>query len=189
MKEAYTYCCKIVWQRNFGDCCSTFEDQRRAACTAFFIYYYLYSLKRYSVAENFSIIEPIVLRWLDTFHWQWKREKTDMSRAIQAVCHADYYTRPDLKLNSPLKHMQAAVWALTNSTSYMEAMQNILEYVDYQHSGQLAVTLTGAFAGIYYQHCRIPRYYLTENRYYSRYSLHIIPLDHKVYDQYDQPMN
>ena len=187
MNEAYSYCCKMVHINSlaYHHGCSSDDDKRRVNRTAFFIYYYLHSLKHFSVAENFSIIEPIVLRWLDTFYWSWTN-KYDLIHQIQAVCHADYYTRPELKLETPLEHMQAAVWALTNSKSYMEAMRNILEYVDYQHRGRLAVTLTGAFAGIYYQHYRIPRKYMTENRYYSRYSLHILPLDNTVYDKYDQ---
>ena len=191
MEKAYSYCCNTVHTCGFeyDGCITSPEQERRANRFALFIYYYMYSLKRFSVAENFSIIEPIIMRWLNTFYWQWEKEKEELIPAIEAVCHADYYTRPELKLETPLEHMQAAIWALTNSTSYIEAMQNILVFVNYRHSGQLAVALTGAFAGIYYQHCRIPRYYLTENRYYSRYSLHIIPLDHKVYDQYDQQMN
>ena len=44
---------------------------------------------------------------------------------------------------------------------------------------------TGIFAGIYYQHYRIPKEYLTNNRYYGKFSASIIPLEHEVYDTYE----
>lgn len=185
LKTAESYCAQLISRLSLdaeGRCSGGFRYIRVKAI-AIFIYMYAHSLLRTFHAANYSIIEPIFTDYL--------KKKTDrrwiyedeILPEIQAVCRADYFQKPQFsELSKPLEHFQAAVWALTNSHSYMEAMQNILEFVNYQHDKKLAVILTGIFAGIYYQHYDIPKNYLTENRYYGRFSMSIVPLTHPVYN-------
>lgn len=152
LKTAESYCAQLISRLSLdakGRCSGGFRYIRVKAI-AIFIYMYAHSLLRTSHAANFSIIEPIFTDYL--------KKKTDrrwiyedeILPEIQAVCRADYFQKPQFsELSKPLEHFQAAVWALTNSHSYMEAMQNILEFVNYQHDKKLAVILTGIFAGIY----------------------------------------
>ena len=184
LKAAESYCSDLISRLSLDaeGCCSGGFRYIRVKAIAVFTYMYVHSLLRTSHAANFSIIEPVFTDYLkrqSTRRWIYENE---ILPEIQAVCHADYFQKPQIsELNKPLEHFQAAVWALTNSHSYMEAMQNILEFVNYQHDKKLAVILTGIFAGIYYQHYDIPKNYLTANRYYGRFSMSIVPLTHPVY--------
>lgn len=153
-------------------------DFPRCNAIAVFIYMYFQSLCGFSDAENFTLIYPIFCNYLKENASLKRHEKEKLISEINRVCHANYYGEPPVKNpETVLEQFQAAVWALVNSTTYMEAISNILNLVDFQHEGQLAVTLTGAFAGIYYQHYRIPQKYLTENRYYTHFFNSVIPME------------
>ena len=152
--------------------------QQRNILIAEFINLYLLSLDGYSAADNFTLLYPIFSNNLKAHTPLSDYETDSLIQEISAVCHTNYCKKPVFdKPKTPLQHFQAAVWALVNSTTYMEAISNILNFVDFQHEGQLAVTLAGAFAGIYYQYYRIPQKYLTENRYYTHFSNSIIPME------------
>ena len=187
MLDAYSYCNTLNHRLELSaDGCSiSSDDEARVENICEFIYLYIHSLLHTAPAENFSIIEPIFTKHLknspDVSFW----EPEKMIPEVKKVCRANYYQKPDFKtLKTPLEHFQAAVWAVVNSDSYLSALNNILEFVNFQHSAKLAVILTGIFAGIYYQHYRIPQEYLTKNRYYGKFSASIIPLEHKVYREY-----
>ena len=184
LKTAESYCSDLISRLSLdaeGRCSGGFRYIRVKAVSVF-IYMYAHSLLRTSHAANFSIIEPVFTDYLKKQSAERWIYEDEILPEIQAVCRADYFQKPRFSnLTKPLEHFQAAVWALTNSRSYMEAMQNILEFVSYQHDKKLAVILTGIFAGIYYQHYDIPKNLLTANRYYGRFSMSIVPLTHPVY--------
>ncbi len=180
LEQSKTECSQIVHRllRSLAPSRRLAFNIQQNTVIAEFIYIYIHSLRWCSIAENFTIIYPLFCNYLQTNRTLTNHEKESLIHEITDVCHANYYDKPSFDSpNTPLQHFQAAVWALVNSTTYMEAISNILSFVNFQHEGQLAVTLTGAFAGIYYQHYRIPQKYLTENRYYTHFSNSIIPLE------------
>ena len=153
-------------------------DFSRCTAIAVFIYMYFQSLCGFSDAENFTLIYPVFCNYLKENASLKRHEKEKLISKIDRVCHTNYFGEPPVKNpETVLEQFQAAVWALVNSTTYMEAIRNILNFVEFRHEEQLAVTLTGAFAGIYYQHYRIPYKYLTENRYYSHFYKSVIPYE------------
>ena len=160
------------------------DDRRRTVAYAKFVYLYVHTLLDTAPAENFSIIEPIFAKYLsENVRFSWNLD--EYIETLRKVCQTNYYNKPRFRsVKTPVQSFQAAVWAVVNSDSYLSALTNILEFVQYRHSAKLAVILTGIFAGIYYQHYRIPQEYLTKNRYYGKFSASIIPLDHKVYREY-----
>ena len=188
MDEAHFYCSRLDSRLELSadGCCISSDDRRRTVTYAMFVYLYVHSLLHTAPAENFSIIEPIFAKYLsETVRFSWELE--EHLKTLKNVCHANYYKKPRFRsVKTPVRSFQAAVWAVVNSDSYLSALKNILEFVQYKHSAKLAVILTGIFAGIYYQHYRIPQEYLTNNRYYGKFSASIIPLDHKVYDRSKQ---
>ena len=186
MNDAYSYCNNLDHRLELsadGSSISS-DDRRRTILYAKFVYLYVHSLLHTAPAENFSIIEPIFAKYLsENVEFSWKLK--EHLETLRKVCRANYYKKPRFRtVKAPEQSFQAAVWAVVNSDSYLSALTNILEFVQYQHSAKLAVILTGIFAGIYYQHYRIPKEYLTKNRYYGKFSASIIPLDHKVYREY-----
>lgn len=189
MKIAGSYCGMLIDRLSLdaeGFCSGGLRYRKVKAITKF-IYLYVYSLLRESTPSNFSIIEPVFTNHLKKQDRYSSFYQKELPEEIHTISHTDYTQKPPFDMPStPLEHFQAAVWALTNSHFYLEAIKNILEFVNYQHSGKLAVILTGIFAGIYYQHYDIPKHYLTENRYYGRFSMSIVPLTHKVYDRSKQ---
>lgn len=185
MDEAQFYCSRLDSRLELSaDGCSiSSSDRRRTIMYAKSVYLYVHSLLHTAPAENFSIIEPIFAKYLsENVEFSWKLN--EHLETLRKVCRANYYKKPRFRtVKAPEQSFQAAVWAVVNSDSYLSALTNILEFVQYQHSAKLAVILTGIFAGIYYQHYRIPKDYLTNNRYYGKFSASIIPLDHKVYEK------
>ena len=186
LDEALLYCRRLVSRLELaakGHAISS-SDQRQVTAYAMFVFLYVQSLLDTSPAENFSIIEPVFAKYLTkNIRHSWMLE--DHLETLKKVCHANYYKKPQFRtVKTPIQSFQAAVWAVVNSDSYLSALKNILEFVQYKHSAKLAVILTGIFAGIYYQHYRIPQDYLTKNRYYGKFSCSIIPLDHKVYREH-----
>ena len=186
MDEAQFYCRRLDSRLDLSanGCSISSFDIRRNVTYAKFVYLYVHSLLDTAPAENFSVIEPIFAKHLsESIRYSWELE--DHLETLRKVCHRNYYKKPRFRtIKTPIQSIQAAVWAVVNSDSYVSALRNILEFVQYQHSAKLAVILTGIFAGIYYQHYRIPQEYLTNNRYYGKFSAAIIPLDHKVYRKY-----
>ena len=186
MNDAHSYCNSLDHRLELsakGSSISS-DDRRRTVMYAKFVYLYVHSLLHTAPAENFSIIEPVFAKYLSENVSRWKLDES--LETLRKVCHANYYRKPRFRnVKTPAQSFQAAVWAVVNSDSYLSALKNILEFVRYQHSAKLAVILTGIFAGIYYQHYRIPKEYLTNNRYYGKFSASIIPLDHEVYDTYE----
>lgn len=186
MDEAQFYCRRLDsrLELSANGCSISSFDIRRNVTYAKFVYLYVHSLLDTAPAENFSVIEPIFAKHLsESIRYSWELE--DHLETLRKVCQRNYYKKPRFRtIKTPIQSFQAAVWAVVNSDSYVSALRNILEFVQYQHSAKLAVILTGIFAGIYYQHYRIPQEYLTNNRYYGKFSAAIIPLDHKVYRKY-----
>lgn len=186
MDEAQFYCSRLDSRLELsakGRRISS-DDRRHAVAYAKFVYLYVHSLLDTAPAENFSVIEPIFAKYLsENVRFSWDLD--DHLETLRKVCHMNYYKKLRFRsVKTPVQSFQAAVWAVVNSDSYLSALTNILEFVRYRHSAKLAVILTGIFAGIYYQHYRIPQEYLTKNRYYGKFSSSIIPLDHKVYREY-----
>lgn len=187
MLDAYSYCNTLDHRLELSaDGCSISSDDRECTLTyAKFVYLYVHALLHTAPAENFSIIEPIFAKYLsENVRFSWNLD--EYLETLRKVCRANYYKKRRFRsVKTPVQSFQAAVWAVVNSDSYVSALTNILEFVQYNHNAKLAVILTGIFAGIYYQHYRIPQEYLTKNRYYGKFSAAIIPLDHKVYSEYE----
>jgi hypothetical protein len=185
MDEAQFYCSRLDSRLELSadGCCISSDDERRTVAYAKFVYLYVHSLLDTAPAENFSIIEPIFAKYLsENVRFSWNLD--EYIETLRKVCRANYYKKARFRsVKTPVQSFQAAVWAVVNSDSYVSALTNILEFVQYNHNAKLAVILTGIFAGIYYQHYRIPKEYLTNNRYYGKFSASIIPLDHKVYEK------
>ena len=180
LNHLQTECEQIIHKiyRSLSSSRRSMFDFPRCTAIAVFIYMYFQSLCGFSDAENFTLIYPIFCNYLKENASLKRYEKEKLISEINRVCHANYYGEPPVKNpETVLEQFQAAVWALVNSTTYMEAIRNILNFVEFQHAGQLAVSLTGAFAGIYYQHYRIPQNYLTENRYYTHFFNSVIPME------------
>ncbi len=186
MKEANDWR-KALFVKLKADLGKAFSRYNPSERTAFSLlcYVYIHSLLRTAAAENFTIIDAVFTDHLKKEGKGFLDEPEAMLQEVETVCHTDYFCKPQYTETGTLfRYFQYAVWAVVNSNSYLKAISNILTLTAFSHDTKLAVILTGIFAGIYYQHYRIPQEYLTNNRYYGKFSAAIIPFDHKVYRKY-----
>ena len=186
LDDALSYCSRLLDSLDLDAQEHSVCGSNRAQAIAYakFVYMYIHSLLRTAPAENFSIIEPVFIKHLKQISEDVFWDAKGMISDIRKICRTNYYKKPQFAFpKSFAEHFSVAVWAVVNCDSYLSALKNILELVQYRHDAQLAVTLTGIFAGIYYQHYRIPQDFLVNNRYYGRFSASIIPLDHEAYKE------
>lgn len=173
----------VKLKAELGKAFSRYDPSERTTFTLL-CYIYMHSLLRTAAAENFTVIETVFTDHLKKEGKGFLDEPEAMLQEVEIVCSADYFSKPQYNGTGTLfRHFQAAVWAVVNSNSYLKAISNILTLTAFSHDAKLPVILTGCFAGIYYQHYGIPKEYLTQNRFYERFSLSILPLEHKAYQR------